>query len=131
VRADRSVRVAGAVTLGNGVATLNVSYFGGFTPAIGQSFDILTTTGGVTGNFAGLPEGAAFFVGGVGLLITHKGAASHHDVVLSVASDTAAVIGATWWCSVTTPRRPPWSVTRAASSPSRSPAGRPGRVDGQ
>jgi T5SS/PEP-CTERM-associated repeat protein len=41
--------VTGHATL---AGTLNVSLFNAFTPAVGNSFDLLTATGGITGNFS-------------------------------------------------------------------------------
>ncbi len=41
--------ITGAATLGG---ALNVSLTGGFTPSTGQTFDLLTATGGVTGQFS-------------------------------------------------------------------------------
>ena len=47
--------VTGHATL---TGVLDVSLFNGFTPAVGNSFDLFTATGGITGNFAqvGLPS---------------------------------------------------------------------------
>lgn len=50
----------GTVALGG--ATLNVAT--GFSPAVGNIFTIVQTTGGVSGTFQGLAEGAQFTAGG-------------------------------------------------------------------
>jgi autotransporter-associated beta strand protein len=70
--------VSGAVNLNN--ATLNVTL--GFTPAIGTSFTILTTTDGVTGTFQGLPEGGTIVIAGETFQITYAGNGGT-DVVLT------------------------------------------------
>lgn len=43
--------IAGSATLGG---ALNVSLAGGFTPAAGQSFDLLSATGGITGQYSSI-----------------------------------------------------------------------------
>jgi len=65
----------------------------GFTPTVGQQFDILENTGGdpITGIFTTptgtpLPEGTIFAADGLFLEITYMGGASLQDVVLTVIS---------------------------------------------
>src|SRR5207247_827441 len=71
------LNVTGTVDLGG--ATLNLSSFGGFTPAAGQSYTIVNndSNDGITGTFNGLAEGAAIpnFLGVSGLTahITYQG----------------------------------------------------------
>ena len=94
---SRAVDLAGAF--------LNVSL--GFTPAIGDSFDILVNKGDseVTGYFTlpansaeslpaqPLTEGYIFNVSGVNFQITYQGGYSGHDVVLKVVADPAMSSG--------------------------------------
>jgi autotransporter-associated beta strand protein len=42
-----------------------------FTPTAGESFVILTATGGINGTFSGLPDGSIFSVGGQQFIITY------------------------------------------------------------
>ncbi|MCL4207892.1 MAG: hypothetical protein KJ000_35855, partial [Pirellulaceae bacterium] len=80
------LNVAGSVDLNP--AVLEVSL--GFVPAVGNTFTIITTTGGVTGTFQvddgdtlkNLPEGAVFDVDGQTFTITYAGG-SGGDVVLT------------------------------------------------
>ena len=69
----------GNVDIGANV-TLSAVSFGGFTPAAGNTFTIISRAGG-SGAFAGLPEGATVTVAGVPLKITYVGGAGS-DVVL-------------------------------------------------
>jgi uncharacterized repeat protein (TIGR01451 family) len=64
---------------------LNVSLINGFAPADGNSFTIINNQGSnpVSGNFAGLPEGATFSVGGTFFRITYAGGVGNNDVVLT------------------------------------------------
>jgi hypothetical protein len=74
----------GTVALGG---TLNAD-FTGFTPTVGQQFEIIANQGGsaVTGTFSGLAEGAKVTtVGGVDVFITYQGG-NGHDVVLFTKS---------------------------------------------
>jgi hypothetical protein len=73
------LNVFGAVSLGN--ATLNVSL--GFTPAVGNTFPIITNDGGdgITGIFNGLPEGGYFMAGGQPFTISYVGG-DGNDVAL-------------------------------------------------
>jgi autotransporter-associated beta strand protein len=80
------LNVAGAVNLdsdsGAG-STLAVSV--GFTSAVGDTFTILTATGGITGTFQGLDEGAIFTVNGMNFQITYQGAGGTAVVLTHVA----------------------------------------------
>jgi hypothetical protein len=88
------VIVSGAVTLGG---TLDVTMLPGFAPAPGTSFRILekTSSGAISGTFAGLPEGAIVSAGGGTFRISYVGG-DGNDVVLTafrvltwVGGDTA------------------------------------------
>ena len=68
-------------------ATLDVTL--GYSPAIGDQFDIVTdSNNAVVGQFAGLPEGATFALDGHNLQITYVGGSSGFDVVLTVVPTT-------------------------------------------
>src|SRR5262249_5051633 len=73
--------VNGAVSLDG---TLSVSLLNGFTPSVADSFKIIDNDGvdAVSGNFAGLPEGATFTVGVYNFSITYAGGTGN-DVVLT------------------------------------------------
>jgi FG-GAP-like repeat len=77
--------VNGSVTL---AGTLSTSFLNGFTPQVGDSFEIINNDGtdAVTGTFAGLPEGASFTLGGTTFSITYKGGTGN-DVVLTAQSN--------------------------------------------
>ncbi len=77
-----TLAVHGSVALNN--ATLGVSL--GFTPAIGDSFTIISNDGTdpVSGTFNGLPEGTLFNAGGLYLRISYAGG-DGNDVVLTRA----------------------------------------------
>ncbi|MFY0407437.1 beta strand repeat-containing protein [Solicola sp. PLA-1-18] len=83
------VIVADAVDLDDARLTTTVN---GYTPAVGDVLTILTTTGGVTGSFAGLPEGARVTApGGAGrtFRISYVGG-DGNDVTLTSVADAAA-----------------------------------------
>jgi fibronectin-binding autotransporter adhesin len=84
---DRTT-VTGAATLGN--ATLNVTLFGGFVPAAGNTFTILQA-GSVSGTFNGLANGATFTVGGV----TYRIAYTATTVTLTTVGPAAAELANT------------------------------------
>ena len=81
--------VTGAVDLGG--ATLAATIGGGYVAAPGDSLTIVSTIGGVTGTFAGLPQGAAFFISGQPFVIDYT-ANGGNDVVLTF--NTAITIDA-------------------------------------
>ena len=67
-------------------AELELELFYGFTPSVGDSFQIITVADSLTGIFAGLPEGAtAASFGSVDLLISYAGG-DGNDVVLTAAN---------------------------------------------
>lgn len=68
---DRLFLNGGSLSLGAGTASLVVRF--GFTPAVGDIFDIIQAGGGatITGSFAGLPHGTTFVTGGRTLQITY------------------------------------------------------------
>src|SRR6185312_10540142 len=78
------VDVNGSVTLG---AALSFSLLNGFTPATGDTFELINNDGNdaVNGTFAGLGEGATFTQGGITYSISYVGGTGN-DVVLTVGN---------------------------------------------
>jgi len=71
------VAVGGVASVGSTLAvTLN------FAPTIGDVFTILNSTGGVSGTFAGMPDGSSFIVSGTGFRINY----SANQVTLTVVA---------------------------------------------
>lgn len=83
------LQVTGTVDVTSG--TLNVSRFGGFTPAVGQTFTIISNdvADAVTGTFAGLAQGATVTVDAYTFTISYTGG-DGNDVVLTVTGIPAA-----------------------------------------
>lgn len=83
------LNVTGTVNI-SPTAALNVSL--GFTPTVGNSFTIINNDGAdaVTGTFAGLPQGAVFYVLTTAFQISYTGG-SGNDVVLTVVAPCNAV----------------------------------------
>jgi autotransporter-associated beta strand protein len=81
------VRVNGSVNLGN--ATLNISLVNSFVVTATDNFTIINNDGSdaVTGQFAGLVEGARLAVGSRTFIITYHGG-DGNDVVLKALKDT-------------------------------------------
>jgi hypothetical protein len=81
----------GNVSLGN--ANLNISL--GFTPAVGDAFNILDNDGGspITGTFLGLPEGQVFAAGGQFFQITYQGGDGNDVVLTDVAPPDVTLNG--------------------------------------
>lgn len=79
------IRVGGTVNLGNG--TLSIVGYGGFAPAIGDSFTIIDndSSDSVSGTFTGIAEGGLFTQNGVSYRITYTGG-DGNDVVITVVS---------------------------------------------
>lgn len=77
--------VTGTVTIVG--ATLNTTHFGGFTPAAGNTFTIISNDGAdaVTGTFQGLAEAATFAVGAYTYRINYA-AGDGNDVVLTTVT---------------------------------------------
>jgi len=77
------LKVTGTVDITG--ATLNVSLFNGFKPAVGQKYTIIDNdaSDAVTGTFAGLAQGATVTVGGYTLSVSYTGG-DGNDVVLTV-----------------------------------------------
>ncbi len=86
------VRATGDVNIGANVTLTARSYpaVGGYTPAAGSTFTILSRAGG-SGTFAGLPEAATVTVNGVALKISYVGGAGN-DVTLFAPPPTAATL---------------------------------------
>ena len=82
------LKVTGAVDITG--ATLTPSLYGGFTPAVGQSYTIIDNdaSDAVTGTFTGIAEGGTITADGVTYTVTYKGG-DGNDVVLTVKSVTA------------------------------------------
>ena len=84
------LNVTGAVDLMNSI--LVPAIFPGFTPGVGDAYIIINNDGtdAVTGNFAGMPEGANFTTQeGINFRITYAGG-SGNDVVITVTSGRRA-----------------------------------------
>lgn len=77
------LQVTGTVDVTGG--TLNVSRFGGFTPAVGQTFTVISNDAAdaITGTFTGLAQGATITVDGYTFTISYTGG-DGNDVVLTV-----------------------------------------------
>ncbi|MGA2283504.1 MAG: hypothetical protein ABSH07_07475 [Candidatus Dormibacteria bacterium] len=90
-----------------------------YTPALGTSFTIIHNTSGspVTGNFAGLPQGAVFQQGGTYFTITYHGGAGNDVVLTAVAPPTPS--------STPTPTATPTPTPSATPSPSPSASASP------
>jgi hypothetical protein len=78
--------VTGTVDLGSATA-LSTILFGGFTPAVGNTFTIISNDGAdaVTGTFQNLAQSATFTVAGYVFAISYTGG-DGNDVVLTVQS---------------------------------------------
>ncbi|MCB1208644.1 MAG: choice-of-anchor D domain-containing protein, partial [Verrucomicrobiales bacterium] len=88
-----TITAAGAVNIGTGV-TATFTSLASYTPTGGESFTLISRTGG-TGTFDGLPEGALipnFLGSGLTAVITYAGG-DGDDVVVAVSSVLAAVDG--------------------------------------
>ena len=88
------LNVTGSVTLGN--ATLTLSAFNGFAPAIGQSFTIINNddSEAINGTFNGLAEGASipnFLGSSLTASISYVGGTGN-DVVLSLADAVSVAV---------------------------------------
>jgi autotransporter-associated beta strand protein len=89
---------SGSVTLTGASLELSLA---GFTPSVGESFDILQNSGGqaITGTFSGLAQGTKFSSDGQTFQISYDGGSSGHDVVVTdvslpaVPSDVTATAG--------------------------------------
>lgn len=82
--------VTGTVNLSNSI--LDTELLGGFTPSVGQTYEIINNQGGsaVTGNFSGLAQSAVFAVGSSRMQISYTGG-DGNDVVLTVVSPTTPI----------------------------------------
>lgn len=79
------VKVTGLTTL---AGTLSVSLIDGFTLGANQMFGIVDATGGRTGTFSGLSEGAIVMsAGGYDLRITYQGDVGDEDLALTGGQD--------------------------------------------
>jgi|GEM_PF-3410481 len=65
------LHATGNVSLGNGISTLQVNL--GYSPNLGDSYTILTTTGNLTGTFANLPNLGTFAESGRVFRVTYTG----------------------------------------------------------
>ncbi len=100
------LNVAGAINLAN--ATLDVTLSPSFTPTSGEQFTILNNTGSgaITGNFAGLTEGATLTISGQQFTISYKGGTLNNSVVL-----TAKTVSTATWSGGDVANSPDWSDT--------------------
>jgi hypothetical protein len=78
-----SISATGSVSLGAGVATLAATDLFAQTLLNGTTFTILQSTAGVSGYFAGLPQGTWFLIGANTYQISYT-ANSGRSVILSV-----------------------------------------------
>ena len=89
------IQVNGTVSLGG--AALDVLLVNAFVPsgASTESFTLIDNDGtdAVTGQFAGLAEGAAVNIGSVAYVITYQGGTNSNDVVLLAANDPPTFAG--------------------------------------
>ncbi len=78
------VRVTGTVSLADAILALN--FYGGYIPANGTSFTVITNDGSdaVVGEFAGLPEGTKFVYNNKAFQITYKGGDGNDVVITTV-----------------------------------------------
>ena len=109
-------------------ATLNVSYLNNFSPAVNQSFTIIHTTGGVSGQFA---EGSTVTVGNATYTVTY-GANGGKDVVLTATSYNITPVTttvSTSQASVVYGTPVSFTATVSAQSGSAAPAGSVDFVD--
>jgi hypothetical protein len=76
-----------------GSAPLTVALQAPFAPAAGASFTVVgqVNTGGLSGIFAGLPQGAQFPVGGTTFKVTYSGGASGQDADIQTAGSNGTV----------------------------------------
>lgn len=83
--AQDKLQVHGAVSLGG---QLDVTLVGGYTPTLNDQFTIIDNdaTDAVSGNFAGLPDGATFVVDSTGFQISYSAGTDNNDVVLLVVN---------------------------------------------
>lgn len=99
------LQVSGSVNVTNG--TLQLALINGFSPTVGQSFEIINNTGSnpVTGTFSGLPEGATFSSGGHTFQISYKGGTGN-DVTLTVVNPASAQAATSSGSSTSVPKAP-------------------------
>jgi fibronectin-binding autotransporter adhesin len=85
------LQVSSTVNVSNG--TLQLALINGFTPTVGQSFEIINNSGSspITGTFSGLAEGATFSSGGHTFQISYKGG-NGNDVTLTVITPSSASV---------------------------------------
>ncbi|MCL5113296.1 MAG: hypothetical protein M1554_02330 [Patescibacteria group bacterium] len=90
---DQTIVTGNGNTINLTGGTLDVNLLNGFSPSVGQTFDIIENQTGdpVTGTFSNLAEGAIFEVGSTKFQITYKGGTSGEDVVLTVVSPSTPV----------------------------------------
>ncbi|MEX0677613.1 MAG: hypothetical protein WD063_11095 [Pirellulales bacterium] len=96
---NSQLEVSGSIDLGS--ATLALELRSGYVPSIGDEFTIVNNTGGggITGTFAGLPDGSTFLIGGAPFEIDYQGGVispdndGGNDVVVKRVAFTASVTG--------------------------------------
>jgi hypothetical protein len=96
------LQVSNTADVSNG--TLQLTLINGFTPTVGQSFEVIDNTGSnpITGTFSGLAEGATFTSGGYTFQISYKGG-DGNDVTLTVITPSSASASGN---SATVPKAP-------------------------
>jgi fibronectin-binding autotransporter adhesin len=115
--------VTGSVALG-AATTLTVTHFGGFTPALNNSFTIIDNDGAdpVTGTFVGMAENSTFTVAGYTYRINYN-AGDGNDVVLTVTAVPALPTPTATPTPTPTPAAPNTGFTLLKASPLMSIAG--------
>jgi len=80
---------SGFINISNSLLSVSL----GFTPNVGDKFDIITNMTGnaILGTFAGLADGSTFTAGGTDLEITYFGGTGN-DVVLSVVPEPSSLL---------------------------------------
>ena len=118
------LNVTGTATLSG--ATLNVSYLNKFSPTLGQTFTIIQTTGGVSGQFA---QGTTITVGNATYTISYT-ANGGDDVVLTDVTPTATTTTvSTSHASVVYGTRVTFTATVTNTSGTEAPTGSVALVD--
>ena len=88
------IAVSGATALGG--AQLNVGLTSGFSAAAGQTFTLLTASGGLSGTFANVPNGQILFVNGGSFLVNYGAGSAFATNSLVLSNFVPVPEPATW-----------------------------------